>query len=50
MKNAFLHGNLHEEVYIEQPPGFIAQGESGRVHKVSKSYPPMLGLDGIMQD
>ncbi|XP_070044109.1 retrovirus-related Pol polyprotein from transposon RE1 isoform X1 [Nicotiana tomentosiformis] len=28
IKNAFLHGDLEDEVYIEQPPGFVAQGES----------------------
>ena len=28
IKNIFLHGDLVEEVYIEQPPGFVAQGES----------------------
>ena len=37
IKNAFLHGDLVEEVYMEQLPGFVAQGEIGRVCRPRKS-------------
>ena len=37
IKNVFLHGDLVEEVYIEQPPGFVAQGESVLVCKLRRS-------------
>ena len=37
IKNAFLHGDLQEEVYMEQPPGFVAQGENGKVCHLKKS-------------
>ena len=37
IKNAFLHGDLEEEIYMEQPPGFVAQGETNLVCKLRKS-------------
>ncbi|CAH9069280.1 unnamed protein product [Cuscuta europaea] len=37
IKNAFLHGNLKEEVYMEQPPGFVAQGECRYVCRLHKA-------------
>ena len=37
IKNVFLHDDLPEEVYMEQPPGFVAQGEIGKVCRLQKS-------------
>jgi len=37
VKNVFLNGDLQEDIYMEQPPAFVAQGESSglvcRLHK-----------------
>ena len=37
IKNAFLHGDLTDEVYMQQPSGFVAQGEYGLVCRLCRS-------------
>ena len=37
IKNAFLHDDLAEEVYMKQSLGFVAQGESGLVCRLRHS-------------
>ena len=37
IKNVFLHGDLQEEAYMKQPPGFVAQKGTGKVCALQKS-------------
>jgi hypothetical protein len=37
VKSAFLNGDLKEEVYVQQPPGFVAVGQEGKVLKLKKA-------------
>ncbi|GMI87286.1 cysteine-rich RLK (RECEPTOR-like protein kinase) 8 [Hibiscus trionum] len=37
VKTAFLHGDLEEELYMEQPEGFVAQGKEDYVCRLKKS-------------
>lgn len=37
VKTAFLRGDLHEEIYMQQPEGFAVKGKEGLVCKLQKS-------------
>jgi hypothetical protein len=37
IKNVFFHGDLHEEVYMEQPPGYVDQTHPNLVCRLKKA-------------
>ena len=37
VKTAFLHGDLEEDIYMQQPEGFTMQGKENQVCKLKKS-------------
>jgi len=37
VKTAFLHGDLHEDIYMQQPEGFVHVGKEQLVCKLKKS-------------
>lgn len=45
VNSAFLHGDLHEEIYTKQPPSFLQDGNPPLVCKLKK---PLYGLTGAL--
>ena len=37
VKTAFLNGELDEEIYMDQPDGYVVEGQEGKVCKLLKS-------------
>jgi len=37
VKSAFLHSELKEEIYVQQPNGFVKKGEEEKVYKLKKA-------------
>jgi hypothetical protein len=53
VKSAFLNGVLQEEIYVEQPDGFVIQGEEDKVYLLQKLSTGLsklleLGTTGLM--
>ena len=37
VKSAFLHGELKEDIYVQQPTGFLKKGKEDKVYKLKKA-------------
>ncbi|WVZ76853.1 hypothetical protein U9M48_024780, partial [Paspalum notatum var. saurae] len=50
VKSAFLNGDLEEEVYVVQPPGFIVEGQEHKVYRLNKTLAWNTKLDSTLKD
>ena len=46
VKSAFLNGFLQEEIYVEQPEGFVKKGEEDKVYFLRKA---LYGLSKLQE-
>ena len=37
VKTAFINGDLNEEIYMDQPEGFVCSGQENKVYRLVKS-------------
>jgi hypothetical protein len=47
VKTAFLNGELEEEIYMDQPDGFVANDQENKVCKLLKS---LYGLNKLLSN
>ena len=38
VKSAFLNGILEEDIYVEQPEGFVIDGKEDKVYRLHKDF------------
>jgi hypothetical protein len=49
VKSAFLNGDLKEEVYVHQPPGFVIPGKENKVLRLRKALAWNAKLDSTLK-
>jgi len=58
VKSAFLNGDLQEEIYVEQPKGYVIKGQEDKVYRLGKALYRLKqaprawnsNIDGYLQD
>jgi hypothetical protein len=50
VKSAFLNDELKEEVYIQQPPGFVAVEHEGKVLRLKKALHGLRQAPGVERE